>query len=241
VRSCIHCHQIGDAQRAYHLQKDGSLPDRVLFPYPYPKSIGLVMDPQERALVKRVEPGSPAAAAGFTAGDVIARMDGQPLLSIADMQWVLQQVPADGGRVTAEVRRGGGSQKNSVTLELPAGWRRRDDIAWRASSWELRRHALGGLFLKTVDADGRESLRVGDGEMALRAQHVGEFAPHDRAKRAGFRKGDIVVSFDGRKDLLRETDLLAYALEQAKAGKQVDVDIVRDGKPLRLQLPVGGR
>jgi hypothetical protein len=241
VRSCIHCHQIGDAQRAYHLQKDGSLPDRVLFPYPHPKSIGLVMDPQERALVKRVEPGSPAAAAGFTAGDVIARMDGQPLLSIADMQWVLQQVPADGGRVTAEVRRGGGSQKNSVTLELPAGWRRRDDIAWRASSWELRRHALGGLFLKTVDADGRESLRVGDGEMALRAQHVGEFAPHDRAKRAGFRKGDIVVSFDGRKDLLRETDLLAYALEQAKAGKQVDVDIVRDGKPLRLQLPVGGR
>jgi S1-C subfamily serine protease len=124
---------------------------------------------------------------------------------------------------------------------VPAGWRRRDDIAWRASSWELRRHALGGLFLKTVDADGRESLRVGDGEMALRAQHVGEFAPHDRAKRAGFRKGDIVVSFDGRKDLLRETDLLAYALEQAKAGKQVDVDIVRDGKPLRLQLPVGGR
>jgi hypothetical protein len=241
VRSCIHCHQIGDAQRAYHLQKDGSLPERVLFPYPHPKSIGLVMDPQERALVKRVEPGSPAAAAGFTAGDVIARMDGQPLLSIADMQWVLQQVPADGGRVTAEVRRGGGSQKNSVTLELPAGWRRRDDIAWRASSWELRRHALGGLFLKTVDADGRESLRVGDGEMALRAQHVGEFAPHDRAKRAGFRKGDIVVSFDGRKDLLRETDLLAYALEQAKAGKQVDVDIVRDGKPLRLQLPVGGR
>jgi S1-C subfamily serine protease len=50
-----------------------------------------------------------------------------------------------------------------------------------------------------------------------------------------------VVSFDGRKDLLRETDLLAYALEQAKAGKQVAVDIVRDGKPLRLQLPVGGR
>jgi hypothetical protein len=241
VRSCIHCHQIGDAQRAYHLQKDGSLPDRVLFPYPHPKSIGLVMDPQERALVKRVEPGSPAAAAGFTAGDVIARMDGQPLLSIADMQWVLQQVPADGGRVVAEVRRGGGSQKTMLTLELPAGWRRRDDIAWRASSWELRRHALGGLFLKTVDADGRESLRVGDGEMALRAQHVGEFAPHDRAKRAGFRKGDIVVSFDGRKDLLRETDLLAYALEQAKAGKQVDVEIVRDGKPLRLQLPVGGR
>jgi hypothetical protein len=241
VRSCIHCHQIGDAQRAYHLQEDGALPERVLFPYPHPKSIGLVMDPQERALVKRVEPGSPAAAAGFAAGDVIARMNGQPLLSIADMQWVLQQVPAEGGRVVAEVRRGGGSQKTMLTLELPSGWRRRDDIAWRASSWELRRHALGGLFLKTVDADVRESLRVGDGEMALRAQHVGEFAPHDRAKRAGFRKGDIVVSFDGRKDLLRETDLLAYALEQAKAGKQVAVDIVRDGKPLRLQLPVGGR
>ncbi len=240
VRSCIHCHQIGDAQRAHHLQKDGAIPDRVLFPYPHPKAIGLVMDPQERALVKRVEAGSPAAAAGFAAGDVITRMEGQPLLSIADIQWVLQQVPADGGQVSAEVARGGKASKTSLTLELPAGWRRQDDIAWRASSWELRRHALGGLYLRTLDAEGRESLRVGSGQMALRAQHVGEFPPHDRAKRAGFRKGDVVVSFDGRKDFLRETDLLAYALEQAKIGKQVQVEIVREGQPLRLQLPVGG-
>ncbi|MEY4178398.1 MAG: hypothetical protein RLY70_1972 [Planctomycetota bacterium] len=240
VRSCIHCHQIGDAQRAHHLQKDGAIPDRVLFPYPHPKAIGLVMDPQERALVKRVEAGSPAAAAGFAAGDVITRMEGQPLLSIADIQWVLQQVPADGGQVSAEVTRGGRASKTSLTLELPAGWRRQDDIAWRASSWELRRHALGGLYLRTLDAEGRESLRVGSGQMALRAQHVGEFSPHDRAKRAGFRKGDVVVSFDGRKDFLRETDLLAYALELAKTGKQVQVEIVREGKPLRLQLPVGG-
>ena len=240
VRSCIHCHQIGDAQRAHHLQKDGAIPDRVLFPYPHPKAIGLVMDPQERTLVKRVEAGSPAAAAGFAAGDVITRMEGQPLLSIADIQWVLQQVPVDGGQVSAEVTRGGRASKTSLTLELPAGWRRQDDIAWRASSWELRRHALGGLYLRTLDAEGRESLRVGSGQMALRAQHVGEFPPHDRAKRAGFRKGDVVVSFDGRKDFLRETDLLAYALEQAKIGKQVQVEIVREGKPLRLQLPVGG-
>ena len=240
VRSCIHCHQIGDAQRAHHLQKDGAIPDRVLFPYPHPKAIGLVMDPQERALVKRVEAGSPAAAAGFAAGDVITRMEGQPLLSIADIQWVLQQVPVDGGQVSAEVTRGGRASKTSLTLELPAGWRRQDDIAWRASSWELRRHALGGLYLRTLDAEGRESLRVGSGQMALRAQHVGEFSPHDRAKRAGFRKGDVVVSFDGRKDFLRETDLLAYALELAKTGKQVQVEIVREGQPLRLQLPVGG-
>lgn len=241
VRSCIHCHQIGDAQRAHHLQKDGAIPDRVLFPYPHPKSLGLVMDPQERALVKRVEAGSPAAAAGFAAGDVITRMAGQPLLSIADIQWVLQQVPAEGGRVMAEVRRGGEPLASPLTLELPAGWRRLDDIAWRASSWELRRHGLGGLYLKALDADGRESLRVEDNAMALRAQHVGEFAPHDRAKRAGFRKGDVVVAFDGRKDFLRETDLLAYALELAKVGKQVEVDIVRDGQKVRLTLPVGDR
>jgi hypothetical protein len=240
VRSCIHCHQIGDAQRAHHLQTQGSLPDSVLFPYPHPKAIGLVMDPQERALVKRVEAGSPAATAGFAAGDVILRLAGQPLLSIADIQWVLHQVPANGGQLVADVRRGSEAVKSSLTLDLPAGWRRRDDIAWRASSWELRRHALGGLYLKPLEAEGRESLRIADGKMALRAQHVGEFAPHDRAKRAGFRKGDIVVAFDGRRDLLRETDLLAYALELAKAGKQVDVELLRDGQPLRFKLPVGG-
>jgi serine protease Do len=237
VQSCIHCHQIGDAQRQQHREKSGALPEQVLFPYPHPKAIGLILDPKERATVLRVEESSPAAKAGFRAGDVIEKLSGQPLLSLADVQWVLHHVPADGGSVKATVLRGG--KANDITLELSKGWRQRDDIAWRASSWELRRIGMGGLFLKNVSPELRAERKLPAEGLALRVEHVGQYAPHDRAKQAGFVKDDVLVSFNGRTDLARETDLLNYVLNQVKPGSTLPVEILREGKKITLNLPVG--
>jgi hypothetical protein len=236
VQSCIHCHQIGDAQREYHREKSGSLPEQVLFPYPHPKAIGLILDPKEQATVLRVEEGSLAAKAGFKEGDVIESLEGQPLLSLADVQWVLHHVSPHGGSVKAAVKRGGKAAE--VSLALPKGWRQKDDIAWRASSWELRRRGLGGMSLKNTSPELRAERKLPAEGMALRIEHVGEYAPHDRAKQAGFRKNDVLVSFNGREDLARETDLLAYALNELKPGTRVPVEILREGKPLTLKLPV---
>src|SRR5262245_40114187 len=58
VQSCIHCHQIGDAQRAHYRTKKEPIPESVLFPYPHPKAIGLILDPKEMATVDKVETGS---------------------------------------------------------------------------------------------------------------------------------------------------------------------------------------
>jgi len=236
VQSCIHCHQIGDAQRQFHREKSGALPEQVLFPYPHPKAVGLILDPKGRATVLRVEEGSPAAKAGFRAGDVIESLEGQPLLSLADVQWVLHHVSPDGGSVKAAVNRAG--KVAEVTLALPKGWRQKDDIAWRASSWELRRRGLGGMFLKNVSAELRTERKLPAEGMALRIEHVGQYAPHNRAQQAGFRKDDVLVSFNGRKDLARETDLLAYSLNELKPGTTVPVEILREGKPLTLKLPI---
>src|SRR4051794_37093666 len=126
VQSCIHCHQIGDAQRQYYREQDGALPERVLFPYPHPKAIGLILDPQQRATVLRVNAGSLAEKAGFKTGDEIQTLNSQPLLSMADVQWVLHHVPAGGGSVDAVVIRSG--KLTNLTLTLPTGWRKLDDI-----------------------------------------------------------------------------------------------------------------
>jgi S1-C subfamily serine protease len=74
--------------------------------------------------------------------------------------------------------------------------------------------------------------------MALRVQHVGEFGDHAVAKRAGFLQGDIIVAFDGRDDLLTESRVIAYAVQQKRPGNEVAVTVVRDGerKTLRLTL-----
>ena len=234
VKSCIHCHQVGDALREHHLAKSGKLPEQILFSYPHPKAIGLILDPRERATVVKVEPETGAAKAGFEPGDEIRELNGQPLLSMADVQWVLHHVPAGGGQVQALVQRG--DKTVELTIDLPPGWRQRDDIAWRASSWELRRIALGGMYLKSISPELRAERKLPAHGLALRIEHVGQYAPHDGAKRAGFLPGDVLVSFDGRKDLERETDLLAYALNR-RQKTPVPVGILREGKRMTLTLP----
>lgn len=240
VKSCIHCHQVGEALKSWHREKDGGrLADDVLFPYPHPKSIGLILDPRECATVERVEPDSPAAKAGFEAGDVIDNFGGQVVLSIADVQWVLHHTPGSGGTLPALVKRGGGKAPTLLELKLDAGWRRKDDIAWRASSWTLRRWGTGGIFSEAVPAEERASMKLEPNAMALRIKHVGQYPPHNVAQKAGFVKGDILVSFNGRTDLVRETDLLAYAMSDLKPGARVEVQILRDGarKTLSFNLP----
>jgi S1-C subfamily serine protease len=74
--------------------------------------------------------------------------------------------------------------------------------------------------------------------MALRAKHVGQFGAHAVAKNAGFVAGDVIVSFDGRTDFARETDLLAYSLRNKKAGDKIPVVIVRGGKTVEMTLPL---
>jgi S1-C subfamily serine protease len=237
VQSCIHCHQIGDALKQYHREKSTKLPEHVLFPYPHPKALGLILSPRERASVIRVDSGSLAEKAGFKAGDEIQKIGGQTPLSIADVQWVLHHTPADGGTVAAKVLRDG--KTVDVSLKLPEGWKQLDDIAWRASSWELRRIAFGGMFMKKMPDEEQKEKNLPADKLALKVMHVGQFSPHDRAKKAGFVKDDIVISFNDRRDLLRETDLFEYSLNDIEPGTVVPVKILRGGKEMTLQLSVG--
>ena len=238
VQSCIHCHQIGDAARDHLFAKNEVLPDSLLFPYPHPKSLGLILDPKERATVLSVVEGSDAEKAGFQVGDTFKTLAGQPLLSIADVQWVLHNTPAEGGAVKAEIVRGK-APPMELTLKLAKGWRQRDDISWRSSTWGLRRKALGGLFPIELPAEQRAKLKLPAEKMGLLIEHVGQYAPHDIAHKAGVRKGDVLVGFDGRTDFGRETDLIAYALREKKSGESVKLDLMRSGtaQTITMKLP----
>ncbi|MFM8288711.1 MAG: Trx7/PDZ domain-containing (seleno)protein [Planctomycetaceae bacterium] len=235
VKSCIHCHMVGEGLREAGWAAGGPLAPEVLFPYPHPKAAGLILDPKLPARVAQVVPGSMAAEAGFVAGDDLLSLNGQPLVSIADVQWVLHQVPDAGGKIAVQVSRSGQTQVLEWTLA--AGWRRRDDIAWRASTWELRRIGLGGMFLKELDDERRQELKLPAEVEGLYLQHVGQYAPHDRAKRAGVVKGDVLLSFDGRDGWDRETDLLEYALNRVPRERAVQVKVWRQGRRLELVIP----
>ena len=235
VKSCIHCHQIGDAVRDGYRAAGQAIPEEVLNPYPHPRSLGLLLNPDEAATVRQVNPGSLAESAGFRAGDQILKLASQPLLSVADVQWVLHQIPAGGGVAMAEVQRG--SQRLQISLSLPDGWRRLDNIAWRVSAWGLRRMAAGGLQLEPVAEAERGGEGIPAAGMALRVSHVGQFGPHAAAKTAGFQQGDILLSLDGRTNLLTESDVLRYGVTERRAGEQVSVEVLRGGQKKTLLLP----
>ena len=236
VQSCIHCHQVGDAIRTFHRAKREPMPQEVLFPYPHPKSQGLILDPKEQATVKQVEPGSATEKSGFKAGDRIKALDGQPLLSIADVQWVLHRASADGAKLRAEVLRDG--KPLDLTFSLEKGWRQADDISWRSSSWGLRAMATGGILFEEISEEERKKAGAPAEGMALRAKHVGQYGAHAAGKKAGFLNDDIVISWDGKTDLLRDTDVLAYGVLKRKPGDTIAVKVLRSGKTLEIKIPM---
>ncbi|MEM9587126.1 MAG: Trx7/PDZ domain-containing (seleno)protein [Planctomycetota bacterium] len=234
VKSCIHCHQIGDARRDFYWSQSKPIPEKLLFPFPHPKSIGLILDPDYPARVKSVAQGSPAEKSGLLPGDNLTQLAGQPLVSIADVQWVLHHLEGDSPSVSVELLRGGRTE--SSVIQLPEGWRQRDDTSWRVGSWGLSRIALGGMRLEPVSET--RSLDLQDQPAGLRVRYVGKYNAHATAKKAGFKKEDVIVRFDGLADLRRESDLFAHVSQHRKPGDIVDVEIRREGKTLTLKLPI---
>jgi hypothetical protein len=235
VKSCIHCHQIGDAQREWYRAARKPIPEKVLFPYPHPKSIGLTMDPKERATILDVAGGSAADKADLRPGDRMERFNGQPMLSIADVQWVLHNIDPAGGSVPVVVRREG--KLLEQTLSVGDGWRRAGDLSWRVTSWGLRRMTTGGMVLVELSPEERAELNSDD-SMALRVQHLGKYGLHGAALKAGFQKGDVVVQFDGQTDLITEGAVLTYGVTHRLPGDRVDVTVLRDGQRKTFVLPM---
>ena len=124
-------------------------------------------------------------------------------------------------KLTAEVLRGG--KKVKVPLTLAAGWREQGDISWRATSWDLRRMATGGLLLVPLTDDERKSAKLDENVLALRIKHAGEYNEHAAAKNAGFRKGDIIVELDGSTATLTESQLLVAMMNGKKPGEPMPI------------------
>jgi hypothetical protein len=234
-QSCIHCHQVQMAERQLARTARKPIPDEALWLYPDPDTLGLVFDPQGRATLKEVPAGSPAHKDGFRAGDEVVRLAGQPLTSPADGQWILHRA-GDADRLKAEVRRGGKTAE--LNLSLPPGWRRKANLSWRESTWDLRRMAAGGMICEDAPAALRKRLGLGEEVLALRVKGLGGFGQHATAKKIGFQKDDVILEFDGRAGRMTESELLAYGVQRKLLGDRVPVTVLRKGERVKLTLPM---
>lgn len=235
VPSCVHCHQIGDAIRASYRDQKKPIPAEWIYPLPAPETIGLTLAGEEAAKVESVAAGSVAATAGLQPGDEIISLGGQPLISIADVNWAFHGAP-ESGALSAVVKRGG--EKTTLRLVLPANWRAKSDISRRAGTWSMRGMATGGLVLEDL-ADAQRSERgISKDRLALFVKHVGQYGKHAAAKQAGFQKDDVIVEIDGRSGRITEGELIGQLLKQHQPGEQVKTVLLRGKERVELQLPI---
>lgn len=235
VKSCVHCHQIGDAFRAWYHDQGKPIPLELIYPMPAPETIGLTLDTQFAATVKDVAADSAAAQAGLRAGDEIVSFNGAPLLSIADFAWAMHRMP-DAGEATLQVRRAG--KTTDLKLSLASGWRTKSDISSRVGTWPMRGMATGGLKLQNAPATKRESLSLAPGTMALEVAFVGQNGMHGAAKKAGFQQGDVLVEVDGFSGDITEGQLIGRLLTQYAPKSSLKTIVRRGSERVELLLPV---
>ena len=235
VQSCVHCHQVGDAFRTSYREQGRQVPEEWVYPFPKPETIGITLASDHAARVETVTAGSISAAAGLKAGDDLISLGGQPLISPADVSWVLHRF-SGAGKIPALAKRGDAAV--NVVLTMPAGWRETADISKRVGTWSMRGMALGGLVLDESSDEDRAKLGIAQDRMALRAKGVGQYGRHAAAKNAGFQKEDIITELDGSSARITEGMLIGRLLRAHKPGDKVKAIVLRGDKKVGLSLPI---
>lgn len=220
AKSCIHCHQIHNAERQELRDAGKSIPDVVLYPYPIPDVVGIRFDPDTRATVAEVAPNSPADLIDLQPGDQMLKANEQPLVSMADFQWVLHHASPGGATIPIKLWRQG--KVATLDLVLEDGWRKKTDFTWRVSTWDLRRMVLGGMVLEP-DKSAPTGLAV---------KGAGKYGEHGVARRAGVREGDVILEIAGIHEPSTEAQVIAHLLSTTKKGDSVAVSIRRNGKEM---------
>ncbi len=235
VASCVHCHQIGDAFRLSYRTEGKPIPPELIYPMPAPETIGFTLAADQIAHAESVATGSIAARAGVQPGDDLLSMAGQPLVSLADVSWVLQQA-READTLPVVIKRNG--KEKTLQLELPNGWRTHSDISKRVGVWGMRGMVTGGMVLEDLTDEARHAGKIELTALALHVKSVGQYGKHAAAKNAGFQQGDVIIALAGMTQRLTEGELMGQLLQKHPAGEKITATVLRGTERVELFLPM---
>ena len=161
----------------------------------------------QRPLVGEVLPDSPAAAAGFRAGDTLTAMDGRPVRTWEDALLRLMPAAIDGRRVAIEVDTGDGGV-------------------------HTRMLDLSGLDYRAEDPDVMRHVGLAWGGPRVPAE-VGDVIAGGAAAAAGIAVGDVLLTADDRPlddwgdwvRVVREHPGEPLRLRLRRAGREIDISL----------------
>lgn len=90
-----------------------------------------------------------------------------------------------------------------------------------------------GVMIQRITADLKGKLDLKEERGAL----VADVTPGGPAEKAGIRRGDVIVSFDGKE--IREMNDLPLLVASTPVHKTVIVDVIRKGKKEALRVTIG--
>ncbi len=90
-----------------------------------------------------------------------------------------------------------------------------------------------GVMIQKITPELKETLNLKDDKGAL----VADVSPDSPAHKAGIKRGDVIVSFDGQK--IDEMKDLPYIVGSTPVDKDVTVKVIRKGKKKSFKIKVG--
>jgi serine protease Do len=209
------------------------------------------------ALIEDVDDESPAAKAGLKTGDIVVEFDGERVRGARHLSRLVQETP-EGRTVKATVLRDGTRQTLDVQPGNEGRYGRRDmiiDMPDIEREVERGLRALPRNFSFDFGWDPAPGTSFGRGRLGARLQPLTEqlaeyFGAKDGvlvssvdegspAAKAGLKAGDVITSVNGR--TVNDGRDVTEEIREADEGKDVEIGVLRDRKPLTLKAPVPER
>ncbi|MBW1797916.1 MAG: DegQ family serine endoprotease [Deltaproteobacteria bacterium] len=129
---------------------------------------------------------------------------------------------------TAIFSRSGGSV--GIGFAIPVNMAR--DLLPQLKKGKVVRGWLG-VMIQKINSALKDKLRLKDEKGAL----VADVTADGPAEKAGLKRGDVIVSFDGKE--IKETHDLPYIVGSTPVGKTVEVEVIRKGVKKSFSVKIG--
>ena len=165
------------------------------------------------ALITDVLPGSPAAAAGLKPGDLVTRVNGDPVTDAQDLRNAQGLAPV-GSTMVLSVDRNGHQLKLDAKLTAISG---------EAAGASLDARLAGATFADQSSADD---------ESGVAGVDITKIARGSRAARSGLEVGDLVVGVNN----VATPDLAALRHVFALHPRLLLLTVLREGQLVQIQM-----
>jgi serine protease Do len=221
-KGCAHCHHAWTYTRKNEMDL-GQWKKEKLWVYPLADNLGITLDYARNTVV--TASSGMAQKAGVKEGDRIRAVNGQRVLTPADIAFILQGI--DKGGVKLDLERDGSAATASMTVS-GIDWRKRD-LSWRESVNVLSPQT--GFWAPNAKPDERQGVPA-DG-IALKVRMV---TPFSAAKAAGMMVDDLIISVDGKTKDMNYNDFTMYVWMEKNPGSVLQLVVLRKGRPVPVAV-----